>query len=45
MLWPSFKSAADLEIIRRQDPRTYAALYQQNPADASGAEWPSELLL
>ena len=38
-LWPEFKSAADLEIIRRQDARAYAALYQQNPADASAAEW------
>jgi predicted phage terminase large subunit-like protein len=43
VLWPDFKSKEDLEIIRRQDPRTYAALYQQNPADASGAEWAPEL--
>jgi len=42
-LWPAFKSAADLEIIRRQDARAYAALYQQNPADASAAEWAPEL--
>ena len=42
-LWPQFKSAADLEIIRRQDARAYAALYQQNPADASAAEWAPEL--
>ena len=39
VLWPSFKSAAELEIIRQQDARAYAALYQQNPADACGAEW------
>ena len=38
-LWPSFKSAADIEIIRRQDAKTYAALYQQDPADATSAEW------
>ena len=38
-LWPAFKSAADLEIIRRQDARAYAALYQQDPTEASGAEW------
>ena len=38
-LWPPFKSAADLEIIRQQDARAYAALYQQNPTDASVAEW------
>ena len=43
VLWPSFKSAADLEIVRQQDARAYAALYQQNPADASGAEWAPEL--
>ncbi len=43
VLWPSFKSAEDLDIIRRQDARAYAALYQQNPADASGAEWAPEL--
>jgi hypothetical protein len=42
-LWPAFKSAADLEIIRQQDPRAFAALYQQNPDDASAAEWAPEL--
>jgi len=42
VLWPPFKSAADLEIIRQQDARTFAALYQQNPADASAAEWAPE---
>ncbi len=42
-LWPAFKSAADLEIIRQQDARTYAALYQQDPAEASAAEWAPEL--
>ena len=29
--------------IRRQDARAYAALYQQDPADASAAEWAPEL--
>ncbi len=43
VLWPEFKSAAELEIIRRQDARAYAALYQQNPSDASGVEWAAEL--
>ena len=43
VLWPEFKSAADLEIIRQQDARAFAALYQQNPADASQAEWAPEL--
>lgn len=41
-LWPAFKSNADLEIIRQQDAKTYAALYQQNPTDASMAEWAPE---
>src|SRR5208282_932634 len=41
-LWPEFKSPAALEIIRRQDARAYAALYQQNPADGSGVEWPAQ---
>ncbi len=43
VLWPEFKSAADLEIIRRQDPRAYAALYQQDPSEASNSEWAAEL--
>jgi predicted phage terminase large subunit-like protein len=43
VLWPQFKSAADLQIIRQQDARAYAALYQQNPCEASGAEWAPEL--
>jgi predicted phage terminase large subunit-like protein len=42
-LWPEFKSAADLEIIRQQDAKAFAALYQQDPADASQAEWAPEL--
>jgi len=41
-LWPAFKSAADLEIIRQQDARAFAALYQQDPAEATIAEWPAE---
>jgi len=43
VLWPDFKSAADLEIVRQQDARAFAALYQQNPADASAAEWAPQL--
>jgi predicted phage terminase large subunit-like protein len=42
-LWPEFKSAADLELIRQQDARAFAALYQQNPAEATLSEWPPEL--
>ena len=41
-LWPEFKSPQALEIIRRQDSRAFAALYQQNPADASAVEWPAQ---
>jgi predicted phage terminase large subunit-like protein len=42
-LWPEFKSAEDLEIIRRQDLRAYAALYQQDPVHGATCEWPAEL--
>jgi hypothetical protein len=37
-LWPAHKSESDLETIRRQNPRVYAALYQQDPS-AAGAEF------
>ena len=43
-LWPQFKSVHDLEIIHQQDAKAFAALYQQNPTDASMAEWAPELL-
>ena len=42
-LWPEFKSAEDLELIRQQDARAFAALYQQDPAQATLCEWPPEL--
>jgi predicted phage terminase large subunit-like protein len=42
-LWPEFKSRADLEIIRQQDARAFAALYQQDPAEATLSDWPPEL--
>jgi predicted phage terminase large subunit-like protein len=41
-LWPDFKSKEDLEIIRRQDARAFAALYQQNPTDGTEVEWAAE---
>jgi predicted phage terminase large subunit-like protein len=41
-LWPEFKSKKALEIIRRQDPRAFAALYQQNPTDGAAVEWAAE---
>jgi predicted phage terminase large subunit-like protein len=41
-LWPEFKSREDLGIIRNQDPRAFAALYQQDPAAGSSAEWSAE---
>ena len=42
-LWPEFKSLEELEIIRRQDARAFAALYQQDPAEATLCDWPPEL--
>lgn len=42
-LWPAFKSREALEVIRHQDARAFAALYQQDPAEAGNAEWPPEL--
>ena len=42
-LWPEFKSLEDLELIRQQDARAFAALYQQDPAEATLADWPPEL--
>ena len=42
-LWPAFKSAHDLEIIKQQDARAFAALYQQDPAQATLSDWPPEL--
>jgi predicted phage terminase large subunit-like protein len=41
-LWPDFKSVEDLEIIRRQDARAFAALYQQNPTDGAAVEWAAQ---
>ena len=38
-LWPAHKSAQDLESIRKQNPRVFAAQYQQDP-QASGSEFP-----
>ncbi len=37
-LWPAFKDQQALEVERQQDPRAFAALYQQNPAEAGGTE-------
>jgi predicted phage terminase large subunit-like protein len=39
-LWPSFLDEEALEKTRRQDLRAFAALYQQDPAEAAGTEWP-----
>jgi predicted phage terminase large subunit-like protein len=41
-LWPEFKSVEELETIRRQDARAFAALYQQNPTDGAAVEWAAE---
>lgn len=40
-LWPAFLDADALEQTRRQDLRAFAALYQQDPAEAAGTEWPA----
>lgn len=40
-LWPAHKSVEDLETIRKQNPRGFAALQQQDPS-AAGSEFPSE---
>lgn len=40
-LWPDFLSTAKLLEIQRQDPRAFAALYQQDPAEAEGTEFPA----
>ncbi len=42
-LWPEFKSLEELETIRQQDARAFAALYQQDPAEGTLADWPAEL--
>jgi len=42
-LWPSFMDQREHRLTREQDPRSYAALYDQDPAEAAGAEWPPEL--
>lgn len=39
-LWPAFLDEDALEKTRRQDLRAFAALYQQDPAEAAGTEWP-----
>lgn len=39
-LWPAFLDEEALEKTRRQDLRAFAALYQQDPAEAAGTEWP-----
>jgi len=39
-LWPDFLPVDELEKTRKQDPRAFAALYQQDPTTAGGSEWP-----
>jgi len=42
-LWPAFKTAEELDVIRRQDARAFQALYQQDPRGEGATEWPAEL--
>lgn len=39
-LWPALIGAEELAEIRRNDPKGFAALYQGDPVEASGTEWP-----
>jgi predicted phage terminase large subunit-like protein len=39
-LWPDFLSREKLLEIRKQDIRAFAALYQQDPVEAEGTEFP-----
>lgn len=42
-LWPAFKSREDLASIKATlGPTKWAAMYQQSPRAAGGAEWPEE---
>jgi len=39
-LWPAFMDLQALEKLRLQDLRAFAALYQQDPVEAGGTEFP-----
>jgi predicted phage terminase large subunit-like protein len=39
-LWPAFKSADELERQKKLDRHAFSALYQQDPSEAGGSEWP-----
>jgi predicted phage terminase large subunit-like protein len=41
-LWPEFLPQTELQQMRAVDPRGFAALYQQDPLEAGGTEWPGE---
>jgi predicted phage terminase large subunit-like protein len=41
-LWPELITAEELRQIQEADPRGFAALYQQQPTEAGGVEWPPE---
>jgi len=38
-LWPDFMPIEELDKAKAQDIKAFAALYQQDPAEGSGAEW------
>ncbi len=40
-LWPSFMTVAEHGRAKRLDRHAYAALYDQNPGEAGGTEWPA----
>jgi len=41
-LWPELITAEELQQIQAADPAGFAALYQQQPTEAGGVEWPPE---
>lgn len=42
-LWPWLRPIAELEQMRRLEPRDFAALQQQEPRGEGATEWPAEL--
>lgn len=42
-LWPWLRPIAELEQMRRLEPRDFAALQQQEPRGEGATEWPSDL--
>lgn len=41
-LWPWLRNAEQLEMMKRTEPRDFAALEQQNPRGEGNTEWPRQ---